>query len=59
MKNVSKTYTDQPLGLPLTKKEEQELLDKIIRKISERGADQFQDIIHDVMYAFFTNQEDE
>ncbi|MFC0473397.1 YqzH family protein [Halalkalibacter kiskunsagensis] len=59
MQNVIHTYTDQHFGLPLTEKEEQELLNKIILKIDESGIEQFQDVIHDVIYTFFTDQEDE
>ncbi|WP_332691241.1 YqzH family protein [Halalkalibacter lacteus] len=59
MQNVIKTYTDQQLGLPLTKAEEQKLLDNIIPKVDERGLDHFRDIVHDVIYTFFTDQEDD
>lgn len=57
IKAVAKTYSDT--YLPLTNKEENELLKKIETRISESNQPDVRDIVQDIVYSFFTGQDDE
>ncbi|WP_227935055.1 YqzH family protein [Alkalihalobacillus deserti] len=59
IKAVAKTYTDQEFCLPLTETEEHELVQRILKRITEHKQMDLRDIIHDTVYSFFTGQDDE
>ena len=56
---VAKTYTEMEMGLPLSEKEEQQLLTRIQKKLEYEKTANVRDIVHDVVYSFFTGQEEE
>ncbi|MCL7747115.1 YqzH family protein [Halalkalibacter alkaliphilus] len=58
MDHVIKTYTEQSFSLPLTKDEENQLLQKIVDQVQQQGFENLQDILHDIIYPFFTNQDE-
>jgi vacuolar-type H+-ATPase subunit E/Vma4 len=59
IKAVAKTYTEQEMGLPLTEKEEEQLTQKIIKILKIEDRSNVREVVHDVVYTFFTGQEDE
>ncbi|MFC0558181.1 YqzH family protein [Halalkalibacter alkalisediminis] len=59
IKAVAKTYTDHDFSLPLTELEEKELTRKIVKKMNETNQTDVRDIVQDVVYAFFTGQDEE
>lgn len=56
---VLKTYTDQDFSLPLTKKEEMELTQKIIKRLEQSNQMDVRDVVQDVVYSFFTGQDED
>lgn len=59
IRQVAKTYTEQDIGLPLTEKEEQRLIFKIKTQLQTSSSDHLREIVHDVVYSYFTNQDDD
>ncbi|ARK29464.1 YqzH family protein [Halalkalibacter krulwichiae] len=57
--SVTKSYTEQDIGLPLSQEEEEDLTKKILSKIMNDNKEPIRDVIHDVVYSFFAGQDDE
>lgn len=58
IKAVAKTYTDQDFSLPLTEIEEHELTQKISKLLLEEKHLNLREIVHDIVYSFFTGQDE-
>ncbi len=56
---VAKTYTEMEMGLPLSEQEEEHLLDRIQQMLSDGETGDVRDIVHDVVYTFFTGQNED
>lgn len=59
IRSVAKTYTEMEMGLPLSEQEEEHLLARIQKKLADGETGEVREIVHDVVYTFFTGQEED
>jgi len=55
---VARTYTNSEIDLPFTEEEEVQLLHRIQQKLEAEPAAELREVVHDVVYRFFADQEE-
>ncbi|MCM3760378.1 YqzH family protein [Alkalihalobacillus oceani] len=58
IRSVARTNTNSEIDLPFTEEEEAQLLYRIGQKLEAEPAMELREVVHDVVYRFFADQEE-